>query len=527
MFTTSAPDLDTPVHPLSLLHPVQPNNMIFIHRNQTRLELANALSPTVNTSLPASSRIWLLASEFEVIITFLVCSIMLYKKQALGKLWIITKRSSTHGTFYVANAVFVLTLGVALYLFAWDTVAVVVSGFSFAHISVLEWWWIVPLPWMPLVIGTYVSIHGFAVGCSPRSPLSRVNANIAAGRSKWYYVGVPNSAALVNAVLILPCLVFIGSTIGLVVMSGYDYYRAKAFAHHMLPSDLLVYIANHTSGKPATLVDGDALASDELVWLARTVAANYMQVHRWVCLNLAVFAAAAFALIIPCIVYGIPNIISLVDHTCSRYTQPLPTTCTTFPRKVWFLITKGRPTTDSISGINLETWKMTILAIGYVWILILCIPAYAWLPVYLICDIWPNRVLTGDAAPAIYRAALAVSGISLISCTSVAIFCTVATLDPLFRAAIGLNIIRTQIPIDIKVEFHRSQYEESEVVGAGSEDLAYDGRAKTLTVMFKPSLSTMGSVKRSPAESKFPDYPEDLDVIEPTVDIEAGIPPRR
>ncbi|CBQ68723.1 probable Dik6, novel virulence factor [Sporisorium reilianum SRZ2] len=522
MSATSPSNLDAPVPPLSLLHPIQPNNMLFIHRNQTRLELANALSLIVNTSIPSTSRVWLVASELEVIITFLVCSIMLYKKQALGKLWIITRRSSPGGTFWVANAVFVLTLGVSAYLMAWGTSAVAIVAFSYVHAAVLEWWWVIPLPWLPLVLGAYVSIHGFTVGCSPRSPLSRVHAANAAARSKWYYVGIPNSAAVVNAVLVLPSLLFTISTIALVGMSGHNYYHAKASARHLLPPDVQVYIADRSSGRSSSLADGDTLASDELVWMARIVAASYMQVHRYVCINLAVFAGAATALNVPCLMYGVPNIISLVDHAYSRYTEPLPANCTSFTRKLWFLLTQGRPRSDQTSAsINLETWKMTILAIGYISILIVCIPAYGWLPIYIICDIFPHRMLSGDVSPVIHRAALAVSIISIISCTFVAIFCTVATLDPLFRAAIGLNVIRTQIPIDIQVEFHRSQFEEHVSNGL------YDGSAKTPTIRFKPSTSSMGSAPgKSPADSKFPDYPGDSDRFSATLDVEAATPPR-
>ncbi|TKY89047.1 hypothetical protein EX895_001578 [Sporisorium graminicola] len=531
----STPSLDALVPPLSLLRAIQPNNMIFIHRGQTRVELANALSSIVNTPIPNSCRIWLLASEVEVILTFVVCSIMLYKKKALGKLWIFTRRVSRGGTFYVANAVFVLTLGVSCYLVAWDTFAVVIAGFSFAHKSVLEWLWVIPLPWLPLVIGAYVSIHGFAVGCSPRSSLSRINPNNAASRSKWYYVGIPKSAAVVNAVLIVPCVVFTGSTIALVGISGYTYYRAKHSAQHMLPPDLLEFIAKSASGKPIPLADSHVLASDELVWLARTVAANYMQVVRYVCLNLAVFAASAFGLLIPCFVYGIPNIISLVDHTCSRYAEPLPATCTSSLRKMWFLISTGRPRSHHSSVlINHETWKMTILAIGYISILIVCVPAYAWLPVYIVGDIFPHRMLSGDLGPPIYHAALSVSVISLVSCTFVALFCTVATLDPLFRAAIGLNIIRMQIPIDIQVEFHRSEHREHESASSTSaggfltsKGKVYDGRAKIPTITVKQSMSSVGTaVDRSPASAKFPDEPEGPDVITSTFDIEAGRPPR-
>ena len=146
--------------PLSMLRSIDPSNMIFLHRGQTQDEVVHALYKLMYAPAPRSLRIWLLASEFEVILTFLVCTIMLIKKKSLGKLWIITRRQCNFGTFYVSNAVFVLVLGVALYLASWDLTAIVIAGYSFARKSSMEWWWAMPLPWWPLVTGAYISIHG-------------------------------------------------------------------------------------------------------------------------------------------------------------------------------------------------------------------------------------------------------------------------------------------------------------------------------------------------------------------------------
>jgi len=288
-----------------------------------------------------------------------------------------------------------------------------------------------------------------------------------------------------------------------------------------------------------TFSTANMIASDELIRIARTVAAAYYESHRFVCINLAVFASCAWALFVPYVVYGLPNLVSLVDHACSRNPQPLPENCTTFLPKLYFLLTKGKPTSEhSTTHLSLTTWKMTILAIGYILILILCVPAFAWLPVYLISSTFPNGVLKGDIGQPMSNAVLAVSIITICSCTFVALFCTVATLDPLFRAAIGLNMIRTQVPIDIQVTHHKSRHEEQQEpesprhpvsrYGMLSDQPLYQGRERSLT--FKPSMSTLHSARSpspSPKTASFAadvsDYPVDLHVSVEKLDIETGL----
>ena len=524
MYTITPPDLDAPVRSLSLWRSFEPNNMVFLHRGQTRLELVNALATVINLQIPTSTRIWMLISETEVILTFFVCAVMLYKKQALGKLWLITRRHSSHGTFFVSNAVFCIVTGVTLYLVAWDSTAMVILVFSYLRTSVMQWWWVIPLPWLPLVLGAYISVHGFAVGCSPRSPLAAQNE---AARGKWFYLPIVRNAPAANAILILPCAAFISSTVSLVGLSGHSYYHAKSFARHMLAPDVWTHIHERSAANPGSLLDADALASDELVWLARTVAAKYLQVHRYVCLNLVIFAFAAFVLYIPYLIYGIPNVMHLVDHTYSCYSQPLPASYKHFHQKLWFLLTKGRPSSkQTVMSVNLGTWKMTILAIIYMVILLACVPAFGALPIFIVVDTFPHRVLAGDLGVTVHRAILAVSTITVLSCSFVALFCTVATLDPLFRAAIGLNILRPHIPINIDVETRRSQFEENyghELVSPVemfreksrlTSTQALDRASTSRTIKFQSSRSTFGdSSSKSPLTNEYPDYPVDQDQI--------------
>ncbi|GAC98230.1 protein phosphatase 2c [Pseudozyma hubeiensis SY62] len=516
------PDIDAPAPPPSPFHPIHPNSLIFLHRGQTRLQIANALSTLLHKPTSNVARIWLFASELEVIITFVVCAVMLYKKRGLGEFWAFKKRESQTGTFWVANAVFTLVTTVAFYLSVWGITGVIIASYSFAHISFMEWWWVIPLPWLPLAVGAYISIHGFIVGCSPRSPLSAFKSHTGiAARHKWYSLPVFRSATLVNTILVLPCVLLLVSTVALVAMSGRAYYRAKTFAFDSLPHDLLLQMGHHARGRAASMADADSLATDELIWTARLVAAKYMTVHRYVSINLIVFAFAAIYIFVLCLVYGIPNAMNLVDHACSRYPRPLPASCTTYRRKLWFLVTKAKPTCDhSVTQLSIASWKMTILAVTYIYILTLCVPCYAVVPIFIVCGTWPHRVQQGDLAAIINGAELTISVITFLSCTFVAIFSCVSSLDPVFRAVLGLNVIRTTIPVDVDIRFEFQQHcsEDNEFdtsqnytnTDRGSHNkLTPDSDTKEtkLKLSVRQSSSSIGSTAKSPVNTDFPEYP--------------------
>lgn len=455
------PDLDAPGRPLSLNKAIDPNSLKFIHRGQTQGQLIESLFTVLYAPWPKSKRGWLLASECEVALTFVVCTLMLYNKRRMGKLWILTKRDSIHGTFYVANSVFVLVLGTTAYLFSWSVTAMVVIAFSYNGLSSMEWWWCLPAPWLPLILTAYISIHGFILGCSPRSPLSSDLARDMTKCNRWFYLPLPKSSMVCNVALFLPCLLFCICTVIITVLSGRSFYQAKALAQELLSTTIHQQLKQLAHEVPLDFPDTNLPVSEELVWTARVVAAAYFDCHRYVSMNSCIFAACAFGIWIPCLLYGLPNAVSLVKHACSRHPDQLPSYCSSFLGKLWFLLTKGKPNTQySTTHLSISTWKMAILAVVYVEVLVFSIPAFAWLPVFLYCNAFPNGILAGDITETMRISILAVSIITISSCTCVAIFCTVATLDPLFRAAIGLNMIRTQIAIDIQVVHRKSRCEE-------------------------------------------------------------------
>lgn len=266
MATNATVELDRPGKPISLPYSYDPHSMTFLHRGQTQAQFVQTLYTTIYAPETSANRIWLLSSELECILTFVVCAFLLVKKKSVGKVWIFTRTESAFGTFLVPNAVLCLILGVAFYLVAWNFTAMIICGYSFAGVSSLEWWWICPAPWWPLVMGAYVGVHGFVIGCSPKSPLSFLGPQ-SASAGKWYHLPVSKSPTVMNAILIVPSTLFTISTFGLVTMSGRSYYHAKALGKEILPTEFYGQILKLAHNDPSTFPGADSPASDETIWL--------------------------------------------------------------------------------------------------------------------------------------------------------------------------------------------------------------------------------------------------------------------
>lgn len=426
--------LDLPAVVPSLLRPITAASMTFLHRNQTEDQLLVALAHAIYQPLPSNLRIYVLAAEFVVLFIVLVCAVMMFEKRSFGGLWIFIARPTSFGTVYVANAVFLLVAAVVVYMLAYQSIALTVAAFIMAQRSTLEYWWVIPLPWYPLVAGGWTSIHGFVLGVSPKSPFSSHQST----KAGWWYLPVPKQAWIVNSLLVVPLAAFSVTTLTFVGLGAAQCFRAKSLAQDILPAALHSQLKK-AAFDPIHFAHSNALASDDLIWKGRTVAAAYFNSYRYSCLNLAVFAGFAVLIFIPVLVYGLPNLVSLVDNACRRSSAPLPTGCKTYFSKVWFLLTKGKPGYAS----NMNTWKMTFLAHIYVILLAICVPAYGALPIYFIAASFGN-VHKGNVMQQIKALEFAASILTVLSGTIFAAFCTAATIDPLFRAAIGLSITRAR-----------------------------------------------------------------------------------
>ncbi len=171
--------------------------------------------------------------------TYLLCFFLLGKKKSLGKFWMFAKRQTPFGKIYVANAVFVLSIGVTAYLIVWDMTALVIASFSFANRSTFEWWWVIPFPWLPLVLAVFVSNHGFMLACSPRSPLAPAGTSASrkkqAGK-KRIYLPISRRHGFSTPTLILPCSLFIFSNVLPLHMSGRAFFNARNFSQGHHPS---------------------------------------------------------------------------------------------------------------------------------------------------------------------------------------------------------------------------------------------------------------------------------------------------
>lgn len=131
----------------SLWRTVQAESMTFLHQGQTQGQLVSVLHKAIFQPEPNYGRGFLLFSDVQCTITLLICVFLIVKKQSLGRLWIVDKRDSPYGSFWITNAIFCLLLGAVLYLVAWNLTAVIIAATSFRNESSFKWWWTIPLPW--------------------------------------------------------------------------------------------------------------------------------------------------------------------------------------------------------------------------------------------------------------------------------------------------------------------------------------------------------------------------------------------
>ncbi len=141
---SAVPDLHAVGRPLSLAYPIDPNSVHTFQPGQTVGEVVRALYRVIYAPESHGNRIWLLSSEFECILTYLLCFYMIRKKKGLGEIWIVRKKETSSGSYFVVNAVLMLSIGVSSYLVLWDITAIFVAAWSFAGRSTMEWWWTVP-----------------------------------------------------------------------------------------------------------------------------------------------------------------------------------------------------------------------------------------------------------------------------------------------------------------------------------------------------------------------------------------------
>ncbi|KIS67656.1 Dkh6 virulence factor [Mycosarcoma maydis] len=482
-------DMDVPSPSLSLLRAISPYSMTFLHRGQTRAQVIDTLAKLIYVPETDGHRVWLLISQVECVIALLVSVYLLLRKKTYCTLWLVSKRESAFGGLYVTNAVFTLVIGIGVYLLAWRATAITATAFSIARRSSIAWWWIIPAPWTPLVVGAYVSMHGFILSSSPRSPLSPVNS---ARNAEWFYLPVAKRPAVVNTTLVLAPVLYVMATLVICGFAAQQYHVAKHLASDILPIDILDKITYNSNSGHLDSSLTDVLASDDLLCASRRVAAAYLDVHRLVCINLILSSIGAFCISMAAGLYGVPNSVYLVDHACSLDATSAACTMNHVQKTMW-LISRGRSThSDQAAGSpSANTCKMTLFAQAYVWLIVICAPLFGVVPIVIVASSFPSEVQNGDFSPTLRVVIVMVSLIILVGVGLYVFICTVFTLDPLFRSALGLNLLRTRIRIEVKIV-------ESaiECVATGHASSSVESTVK----VHEPGLDTpsngLGSVER-------------------------------
>ena len=121
-----------PAPPMSLFHTIPPSRMIFISSNETESSLANTLHAFIHLPLTSGHLVWLLVSQLGCLLALAISLFLIVKKRSIGKLWLVSRKATPYGSFYLTNATFCLVVGVAVYLVGWTLISAVVAAFSFA-----------------------------------------------------------------------------------------------------------------------------------------------------------------------------------------------------------------------------------------------------------------------------------------------------------------------------------------------------------------------------------------------------------
>lgn len=112
-----------------------------------------------------------------------------------------------------------------------------------------------------------------------------------------------------------------------------------------------------------------------------------------------------------------------------------------------------------------------VVSLFYVALLVFCTPAFGCLPIFIVANSFPRQLHTGDFSSTLRTAVILVSVFMFAMCAFLISFCTVVTLDPLFRSAIGLNVLRNQIPIDVKLVERQDGQDDVEVAAIEQDGL--------------------------------------------------------
>ncbi|PWY97722.1 hypothetical protein BCV70DRAFT_44580 [Testicularia cyperi] len=448
-------------------------DLVFPGPIETNSDLIDFFDRLMKPRLATSTMGMLVATEVECAVTLLVCGFLLLKKRQMGKLWLFAVRRSTYGSFIVPNTVTVLVGGVAVYLLGWLALVGVIVIYTNQNAYMLDWLWVVPAPWIILDLAAYYSVFSFIVSSSPRSPLR--NARMwTSMRQTWFFLPIPSSPWIMNALIVVLGPLFGFGIAASNALSGFRWYwHTKPLA-----VNLELKLAGIGAQEMSNIVDPQLAFEARLLWLELLKCWRLAEVGLILAGTLATFSWALL------LAYGIANQANLILHTYDMYpnrhlrhcvtkrvysdlaerpashisttvSSEMDETCRQQHKSVFgkfiFLITEGRPkaseadqagnnaTAGSSTEVYHNTWKMTVFCLCQASLLVVALPLFIGAVHILTIWTWRSMRINADYGRSVNVLLVYVACISMTSCTYLAFYSTVITLDPLFKAVLGLQ----------------------------------------------------------------------------------------
>ncbi|PWY97723.1 hypothetical protein BCV70DRAFT_233545 [Testicularia cyperi] len=480
-YTSMSASLSPYASSLGWLQPIRASGFVFPDAIETNDDLVRFSHHLLRPRIVKPVLGVLIFTEIESVVTICACILILYKKSQTGKLWLFQTRKSTHGTFVVPNTVTTLVAGTIAYIICylmWGASVIHYYHSNPAETFVLDCLWMMPGPWILLDLAAFYSIYGFVISCSPKSPIASSHMWTSFKR-KWLFVPLPKSPWLMNGLILVLGPIFVAATTTLVGLSGHRWFTiAKPMARAL--SSKLAQLAPEAM---QDAVDPILLEEAREMWAA--------MVRSWQMSEFALMCTdslAIFAWII-CLTWGLANQVYLVSHAYEMYPyrrapssgraaspewrsaskmsssgasstgtaveDPTDEACTEKSHssvwsRLWFLLTDGRPrgsdvalkegtSTSGSAETYQKTWKMTLFCLCQASLLIAGVPLFIGSAHILLNWAWPALAVKGDIATCLNVKMCYVAFVTFACCTYLVVFSSVMTLDPLFKAVLGLN----------------------------------------------------------------------------------------
>lgn len=164
--------------------------------------------------------------------------------------------------------------------------------------------------------------YGFALTCSPRSPISNFNASPKTGlphtKFHWMYLPIPHSAWIMNT--------FVVGVTAIMIVWNTVVHSCSLYLRQQMARPARDFYGEVLS-QPHTQAWRDEVPSPALVDFARVAWCDLINIYRFCCLGYLSYVALLCIILLISILYAVPNHIYLIDHLCSIFPGPYPEGC--------------------------------------------------------------------------------------------------------------------------------------------------------------------------------------------------------